>query len=66
MAGSIFVIHLFGDMWSPGIVGTLSDHWSSLSRALLILPGVLLIAGALWGLLAWCQHRTPKPLDEAT
>jgi MFS family permease len=66
MAGSIFVIHLFGDMWSPGIVGTLSDHWSSLSRALLILPGVLLIAGALWGFLAWCQHRTPKPLDEAT
>lgn len=66
MAGSIFVIHLFGDMWSPGIVGTLSDHWSSLSRALLILPAVLLIAGALWGFLAWCQHRTPKPLDEET
>ena len=66
MAGSIFVIHLFGDMWSPGIVGTLSDHWSSLSRALLILPAVLLIAGALWGFLAWCQHRTPRPLDEET
>ncbi len=64
MAGSIFIIHLFGDMWSPSIVGALSDHWASLSRALLILPIVLLLAGALWGLLAYLQHRSPKPAEE--
>src|SRR6266516_4804782 len=28
MAGSIFAIHLFGDMWSPQIVGRLADHWN--------------------------------------
>jgi len=28
MAVSIFVIHLFGDMWSPEIVGQLSDQWA--------------------------------------
>lgn len=60
MAGSIFIIHLFGDLWSPSIVGTLSDHWSSLAKALLILPAVLLLAGLLWGILAFLQHRAPK------
>ena len=60
MAGSIFMIHLFGDMWSPGLVGQLSDRWHSLGQALLILPGVLLLAGLLWGTLAWCQHRSPR------
>ena len=59
MAGSIFIIHLFGDLWSPGIVGALSDHWASLAKGLLILPAVLLLAGVLWGLLAWLQHRAP-------
>jgi MFS transporter, Spinster family, sphingosine-1-phosphate transporter len=63
MAGSIFIIHLFGDLWSPSIVGMLSDHWSSLSKGLLILPAVLLLAGVLWGLLAWLQHRSPKPVE---
>lgn len=61
MAGSIFMIHLFGDLWSPSIVGTLSDQWASLSQALLILPVVLLLAGTIWGLLALIQHRQPQP-----
>jgi hypothetical protein len=26
MALSIFLIHLFGDVWSPEIVGRLADH----------------------------------------
>lgn len=64
MAGSIFIIHLFGDLWSPSIVGTLSDQWASLSQALLLLPAVLLLAGALWGILAWLQHHNPKPAEE--
>jgi hypothetical protein len=30
MALSIFSIHLFDDLWSPQIVGRLSDHFGSL------------------------------------
>ena len=48
MALSIFMIHLFGDMWSTEIVGRLSDHWQSLQKAVLILPIALLVAGLLW------------------
>ncbi|HUL51117.1 MAG TPA: MFS transporter [Candidatus Nitrosotalea sp.] len=52
MAISIFMIHLFGDLWSAKIVGHLSDHWQSLQRAALILPGALVLAAALWLALA--------------
>jgi len=48
MAASIFVIHLFGDMWSPEIVGRLSDSWKSLQKAVLILPLALLICALFW------------------
>lgn len=67
MALSIFVIHLFGDLWSPLIVGKLSDAWTvaghpevGLQRAVLILPAVLIIAAAFWGYLAWRQTHTLK------
>jgi MFS family permease len=56
MAVSIFVIHLFGDFWSPQIIGYLSDHWGTaahpgegLRRAVLVLPGVLALAAFFWG-----------------
>ncbi len=53
MAGSIFMIHLFGDMWSPEMVGRLADHLrGDLQTAALILPAVLLVAAALWSALA--------------
>ena len=48
MAMSIFLIHLFGDFWSPEIVGHLSDTLGSLQKATLILPVVLLVSGGLW------------------
>ncbi len=51
MAVSIFTIHLFGDMWSPEIVGRLADY-SNLQRAVLILPAALLVSGVLWLALA--------------
>ena len=57
MALSIFVIHLFGDLWSPLIVGKLADA-SSLQRAVLILPAVLVVAAVFWGMLAWRQAHT--------
>ena len=65
MAGSIFMIHLFGDLWSPSIVGALSVSWDNLPKALLLLPAVLGLAGVLWGTLAWRQHRAPTPAGPA-
>ncbi|HXG47803.1 MAG TPA: MFS transporter [Methylomirabilota bacterium] len=60
MAVSIFTIHLFGDMWSPEIVGRLSDAWGNLQRAVLILPGALLVAAAFWLGLAVATLRKPS------
>ena len=61
MALSIFLIHLFGDMWSPEIVGRLADAWGkNLQRATLILPVALLVCAALWGSLALKTMRTPR------
>ena len=74
MALSIFVIHLFGDVWSPLIVGKLSDAWtipghpeSGLGRAVLLLPAVLIIAGVFWASLAWRQaHAVTDAQSEKT
>jgi MFS family permease len=52
MALSIFMIHLFGDMWSPQIVGVLSDH-IGLQKAVLILPCALVVGAGFWLALAW-------------
>jgi MFS family permease len=58
MAVSIFMIHLFGDMWSPEIVGRLADHLDrDLQKAVLILPAVLLVAALLWMTLAFRTGR---------
>ena len=48
MALSIFMIHLFGDMWSPEIVGSVADHWHSLRTGVLVLPVALVVGGLLW------------------
>jgi MFS family permease len=63
MAGSIFAIHLFGDLWSPEIVGYLSDRFGDLQRAILwTLPGALAVAAIFWAWLAGRQARpTPSP-----
>jgi len=57
MAGSIFAIHFFGDMWSPRIVGTLSDHFGDLRRAVLLLPAALVVAACFWLWLALVQRQ---------
>lgn len=58
MAVSIFAIHLFGDMWSPEIVGRLADSFGgNLQKAVLILPIALIAAGALWLALALKTRR---------
>jgi sugar phosphate permease len=57
MAASIFAIHLFGDLFSPQIVGLISDHFGGLRRGVMILPFALGLSAALWG---WLALRT-KP-----
>ncbi len=64
MAASIFIIHLFGDFWSPVLVGRLAD-WGyepgrpgiGLQHAMLVLPAVMGFAVVSWGLLAWRQQK---------
>ncbi len=60
MAASIFAIHCFGDLWSPKIVGMISDRTGSLQQAVLILPFALIVAAAFWLWLAWRQSRTVR------
>jgi MFS transporter, Spinster family, sphingosine-1-phosphate transporter len=62
MAVSIFMIHLFGDMWSPEIVGRLADSFGgNLQKAVLILPVALIAAGTLWVVLALRMKRASTP-----
>lgn len=49
VAASIFCIHMFGDLWSPKVVGHFADRWNDLPRACLwVLPGSLVVSAALW------------------
>lgn len=58
MAASIFAIHLLGDLWSPKLVGYLSDQWGDLQRAALwVLPVSLVVSAFFWGWLVWHTHR---------
>jgi predicted MFS family arabinose efflux permease len=53
MAVSIFMIHLFGDLYSPEVVGRLADRMAGdLRKAMLVLPVALLVAASLWTVLA--------------
>ena len=62
MAGSIFAIHMFGDLWSPRIVGHFSDRWNDLQRATLwVLPGALVVSAVFW---CWLVLATkPRKAD---
>ncbi|MDB6021547.1 MAG: Major facilitator superfamily 1 [Pedosphaera sp.] len=62
MALSIFMIHLFGDMWSSAIVGGLADYWHNLQRAVLILPAALLVGALLW---LWLAVKTMREKKDA-
>ena len=58
MAGSIFAIHMFGDLWSPKMVGYLSDRWGNLQQATLwVLPVSLLVSAFFWGWLVLFVRR---------
>ncbi len=48
MAICIFFIHAFGDIWSPELVGRVSDSFGGLRIGMLILPGAFLFAAIFW------------------
>jgi hypothetical protein len=48
MAICIFLIHAFGDLWSPELVGRVSDGAGNLRIGMLILPGAFLLAALFW------------------
>src|SRR5262249_6550518 len=50
---NIFVIHAFGDVLSPVVIGILGDRWS-MDRAFLVVGAMFLLAGILW--LAGARH----------
>ncbi len=56
VALSILSIHLFGDVPSPPLIGTLSDL-SNLSTAVLIVPVMVLVAGGIWTAAAYLGGR---------
>lgn len=58
MAASIFAIHFFGDLWSPRIVGAISDRVGSLRPAVMILPVALFGSAFFWLWLAIKMRRT--------
>lgn len=58
MAIAIFCIHAFGDLWSPELVGRLSDYYSNdLRMGMLILPGGFVIAAGFWAWLMFVQNK---------
>jgi predicted MFS family arabinose efflux permease len=48
MAGSIFAIHLLGDMISPPLVGAISDATHSLATGMWLLPVAIAIGALTW------------------
>ena len=55
---SIFLIHAFGDVWSPYLVGATADHFASLRSGMLLLPPALLVCSLLWLRLARISRTT--------
>ena len=47
MALSIFASHLFGDLWSPPLIGLVADH-VSMAWAMLVVPATFALASLFW------------------
>ena len=63
MAICIFLIHAFGDIWSPELVGHVSDNFKSLRIGMLILPGAFIFAGLFWMWLGRVQASKSSILE---
>lgn len=57
MAISIFAIHVFGDLWSPPLVGAIADR-APWPVAMLVLPAAILASALVWRVPA-ARNRTP-------
>lgn len=44
----ILVIHTFGDVISPSIIGALAENFGGLKQAFLMISGLIVVAGILW------------------
>lgn len=55
MALSIFAIHVFGDLWSPPLVGVLADHLQ-IQWAMMLLPLAVATSALLW----WPRADAPR------
>jgi sugar phosphate permease len=64
MAASIFAIHLFGDLWSPALVGYVAEK-ASFERAVLLLPAALVVSAAAWLALIGVVRRAPPAVSPA-
>jgi MFS family permease len=63
MAAAIFAIHLFGDLWSPWIVGAISARTHDLRSAVLwTLPSAIAVCAFFWG---WLALRLRAPVRPA-
>ncbi len=61
MAGSIFAIHMFGDLWSPQLVGYVSDRSDVRHACLWVLPVALIVSAAFWAwLLVWTKRSRAR------
>ena len=47
MALSILAIHLFGDLWSPALIGLIADH-APMELAMLMLPVAFAVGAGIW------------------
>lgn len=56
MALSIFAIHLFGDLWSPPLVGYLSDLWP-MQWAMMLIPAAVVVSALSW----WPSGAARRP-----
>ncbi len=57
MAASVFFIHLFGDLWSPPLLGLVADH-APMSAAMTIVPLTFAMAAAIWAAGGACTGLT--------
>lgn len=55
MAVAIFAIHLFGDLWSPALLGLFLDHLPA-TLAMMALPAGFAIATSVW----WPRRREAR------
>jgi hypothetical protein len=47
MAGTIFAIHMFGDLWSPAALGFMAKALP-MTVAMMILPVLILLSAGIW------------------